>query len=205
MQDRVFNELKKLYLAHGHRLYIVGGTCRDLLLGRPYTDEDFATDATPEEEKVFLPEADFTFSAYGAIRVQVGEIRADVTTLRQEGAYLDHRHPSQIRFVKDPALDVVRRDFTINALYLDEEYTLLDYVGGEKDLQSKLIRFVGIPEKRIQEDPLRIIRAQRFSEVLGFSIEEKSEAAIEKYSYLLSELNPEKIKEEERKGWKRIK
>lgn len=202
MKDIYFDELKKIYNEHGYRLYIVGGTVRDLFLGLPLDDEDFVTDATPDESRAFLPYADYVFAKFGAIRVKVNGKKCDVTTLRIEGEYNDHRHPSSITFIKDPEQDYARRDFTINGMYLDEEYRLLDYCGGKKDLQNKLIRFIGDPEKRIKEDPLRIIRAYRFSEKFGFRIEESSLFAIEKLKYLLSELNPEKIKEEERKGWK---
>jgi tRNA nucleotidyltransferase/poly(A) polymerase len=108
-------------------------------------------------------------------------------------------------FVKTPEEDYVRRDFTINALYLTAENQVLDYCGGQEDLKNKVIRFVGDPEVRVQEDPLRILRAERFAASLSFTIEAKSQAAIDKYRYLIERLNPAKIKEEERKGWKRIK
>lgn len=201
MKDICFDELKKIYAQYGHRLYIVGGTVRDLLLSLPYTDEDFVTDATPSESREFLGKVDYTFAKYGSIRVVVDGRKCDITTLREEGAYNDHRHPAFIRFVRETEKDYVRRDFTINGMYLDEEYGLIDHCGGKADLDNKLIRFIGDPEKRIKEDPLRIIRAERFAKKLGFSIEEKTKKAIDEYRYLLSELNPEKIKEEERKGW----
>lgn len=202
VQEPLFDLLKPLYLANGFRLYIVGGTARDLLLNRPHDDFDFATSATPEEEKAFLPyKTSYVFSKFGAVRAEVESQKVDLTTLREEKGYDDHRHPQVVVFVKDPSLDYRRRDFTINALYLDEEYQILDFVGGMDDLKNKLIRFVGDPTTRIKEDPLRIIRAERFASTLGFGIEEKSLEAITKYRYLLKELNPEKIKEEERKGW----
>lgn len=199
MEDRFFNQLKKLYVSYGYRLYIVGGAARDLLLGRPYVDHDFVTDATPEEEKEFLPDASYVFAKFGSIRLSLEGEEIDITTLREEGAYEDFRHPSRIIFVKDPRIDYKRRDFTINALYLDEEYQLLDYCNGLSDLKTKVIRFIGDPDTRIKEDPLRILRAERFSKVLGFEIEPKTKAAIERNRGLLKELNPEKVKEEERK------
>ena len=199
MKDAIFDELKILYRAHGYRLYLVGGSVRDLLLGRPYTDHDFATDALPEEEKAFLPEASYAFAKYGSIRLMRSGEEVDITTLRQEGAYKDFRHPSKIAFVVDPALDFKRRDFTINALYLDEEYHLLDFCGGYDDLKKGLIRFIGDPDTRLREDPLRLLRAERFSKVLGFEVEEKTKAALERNRDLLKELKPEKIKEEQRK------
>ncbi len=202
MQDAAYNEMKKLFLAKGHRLYIVGGTARDLLLGRAYDDFDFATEATPDEEKAFLPDASYVYAKYGSVRVPYGKSHIDITTLRMEEGYGDYRHPGKVVFVKEPKLDYVRRDFTVNALYLDEEYTLLDYCGGYEDLKARLLRFVGDPSKRIREDPLRIIRAERFAITLGFSLEPQTAKAIAEKRYLLKELNPAKIAEERRKGWK---
>jgi tRNA nucleotidyltransferase (CCA-adding enzyme) len=124
----------------------------------------------------------------------------DITTLREEKGYQDFRHPGTVVFVKDPKQDYRRRDFTINGLYLDEEYSLLDYCGGLADLEHHLIRFIGDPEKRVQEDPLRILRGERFAKSLGFTLEEKTRAAMEKYHDLIQKLNPEKIKEEQRKS-----
>jgi tRNA nucleotidyltransferase (CCA-adding enzyme) len=204
MEDPVFNTLKKLYGAYGFRLYIVGGTARDLLLNRPFADRDYATDATPEEEKTFLPEANYVFAKYGTIKISLEGKEADVTTLRVEDSYQDFRHPGTVRFVKDPKLDYVRRDFTMNALYLDEQYQLLDYCGGLADLQKKIIRFVGDPEKRVQEDPLRILRAFRFADALGFSLAPETAAALTKFAPLVAKLNPEKIKEEKRKALKKV-
>jgi tRNA nucleotidyltransferase (CCA-adding enzyme) len=202
MHEETFNDLKKLFLAQGHRLYIVGGTARDLLLGRPYDDLDFATDATPSEERAFLPDASYIFAQYGSVKVTQDQKPVDITTLRVEEDYRDFRHPGTVVFVKDPKRDYLRRDFTINALYLDEEYALLDYCGGWDDLQAKLLRFVGDPARRVREDPLRIIRAERFALSLGFTIEPKTQKAIDEARDLLKELNPAKIEEERRKGWK---
>jgi tRNA nucleotidyltransferase (CCA-adding enzyme) len=104
--------------------------------------------------------------------------------------------------VKDPILDYVRRDSTVNAMYLDEDYNVIDFSTGQEDLKKKLIRFIGDPYKRIEEDPLRIARAERFAKTLGFEIEEKTQQAIKDKRDLLGKLNPEKLKEEQRKGWK---
>ncbi|MCH4277775.1 MAG: hypothetical protein LKF89_02490 [Bacilli bacterium] len=200
MRDPYFDELKKTYLAAGHRLYIVGGTSRDMLLARPYDDLDFVSDATVDESRLFLKDADFTFAKYGSLRVKVKDKRADVTTLREEGEYFDFRHPSHIKFVRSPEEDYSRRDFTINAIYIDEDYKIIDYVHGLDDLHKGLIRFIGDPYIRIKEDPLRILRAYRFEKVLGFKIEEKSLKAMEELSYLVDKLNKEKVAEEKRKA-----
>ena len=202
MRIEAFDFLKDVFSKNGFHLYVVGGTVRDFLLGKEIIDLDFVTDATPEEEMKFIPEADFTFKKFGAVRYPYKGKHIDITTLRQEGEYNDSRHPSKVTFVKDPKLDYVRRDFTINAMYLDEEYKVIDFSSGQEDLKKKLIRFIGDPVKRIEEDPLRIARAERFAKSLGFEIEEKTLQAIKDKRDLLEKLNPEKLKEEERKGWK---
>jgi len=202
MRIEAFDFLKDVFSKNGFHLYVVGGTVRDFILGKEITDLDFVTDATPEEEMKFIPEADFTFKKFGAVRYPYKGKHIDITTLRQEGEYNDSRHPSKVTFVKDPKLDYVRRDFTINAMYLDEEYKVIDFSSGQEDLKKKLIRFIGDPIKRIEEDPLRIARAERFAKSLGFEIEEKTLQAIKDKRDLLEKLNPEKLKEEERKGWK---
>ncbi len=200
MNKETFTKLVSIFKENGYRLYMIGGTTRDYLLGLDVFDFDFVTDATPEEIKVFLPDADFTFAKFGSVRVKVDGVKVDVTTLRVEEDYEDFRHPGKIRFVKTVDEDYVRRDFTINAIYIDEDFKVIDPSNGLEDLNNKLIRFIGNPEKRIKEDPLRILRAKRFANKLGFKIEENSQKAMEKLSYLLDKLNPDKIKEEERKS-----
>ena len=185
MRIEAFDFLKDVFSKNGFHLYVVGGTVRDFLLGKEITDLDFVTDATPEEEMKFIPEADFTFKKFGAVRYPNKGKHIDITTLRQEGEYNDSRHPSKVTFVKDPKLDYVRRDFTINAMYLDEEYKVIDFSSGQEDLKKKLIRFIGDPVKRIEEDPLRIARAERFAKSLGFEIEEKTLQAIKSKRDLL--------------------
>ncbi len=203
MKIAEFDILKNLFAKNGHSLYIVGGTSRDLLLGKEPDDLDFVTDATPEEEKTFLHDASYHFAKFGSIHLKVNGKLVDITTFRVEGSYDDHRHPSKISFVRDIKEDYVRRDFTINALYLDKDYKVIDFCNGENDLQNRLIRFIGDPNKRIKEDPLRICRAERFATKLGFSIEKETLEAIKNNYRLLDELNPQKLEEEVRKGWVR--
>ena len=200
MNKEIFIKLAELFNSNGYRLYMIGGTTRDYLLGKEVFDYDFVSDATPEEMKSFLKDANYTFAKFGSVKVKVDGVHVDITTLRQEGEYLDYRHPSKITYVKEIEKDYVRRDFTINAIYMDEKFNVIDPSNGVEDLNNKLIRFIGDPEKRIKEDPLRILRAERFAQKLNFVIEEKSLAAIEKYRYLLDKINPEKIKEELRKS-----
>ena len=195
----LFQELADLYSKHGYKLYLVGGSVRDYLLNIPLTDMDAVSDATPEEIKLFLPEADFTFMKYGSIKYNFHGVKFDITTLRKEKQYSDSRHPSQIEFVKDLSIDVIRRDFTINAMYLNDKYEVIDYVNGQEDLKNHTLRMVGNPDERIKEDPLRIIRAIRFSVDYDLSMDEELVKAIENNLSLLDKLNPEKIKQDLRK------
>lgn len=195
MNKTVFDKVALIFNQHGYRLYMVGGATRDYLLDRPILDYDFVTDATPDEMKTFL-EADYTFAKFGTVRIKVNGIKVDITTLRVEDEYKDHRHPSKIRFTRSIKEDYVRRDFTINAIYMDEQYNIIDYCHGLRDLNNKLIRFIGDPVKRIKEDPLRILRAERFEKKLGFTIEEKTFEAIEENRHLIEELNPQKVQAE---------
>ena len=190
----------RLYKEHGHVLYAIGGTSRDALLGFVPSDFDFVTDATPEESKAFLSEADYAFAKFGSIKTKRDGLEIDITTFREEGAYLDFRHPSFVRFVSSPEIDSARRDFTVNALYLDEQGNVLDFHNGLSDLKNGTIRFIGDPAQRIQEDPLRILRAERFARRLGFQIDPLSQKAIDENRHLLAKLNPEKVKSEAKKG-----
>ena len=199
MNKNVFDKVALIFNNNGYRLYMVGGATRDYLLEKPILDYDFVTDATPDEMKVFLPEADYSFARFGTVRIKVNGIKVDITTLRIEDEYVDFRHRSKVTFTKDIKKDYVRRDFTINAIYMDEEYNIIDYCGGLVDLNNKLIRFIGDPDKRIHEDPLRIIRAERFEKKLGFKIEDETFKAIERNRHLIDELNPQKVAAELKK------
>ena len=191
-----FLKLSKEFSAHPFHLYLVGGSVRDLLIKKEIDDFDLATDATPEEMSKFLPGCDMTFAKYGAVKIKRGKETFVITTFRKEGKYDDSRHPSKIIFVKDMKEDSKRRDFTINALYMDDHFKLYDYVGGEEDLKNKTLRMIGNPKKRIKEDPLRILRAARFVIKFDFKIDKKLEKTLIKQAHLLRKLNPEKIKEE---------
>lgn len=199
MRDSRFDELVTQFAHYDKKLYIVGGTSRDLLLARPFTDRDFVTDATPEEMKEIVPDASFAFARFGSVKLGKGTEEVDITTLREEGQYLDYRHPSYIRFIKDLKTDSLRRDFTINALYINKDYEVLDFHHGLNDLKKGIIRFIGDPDRRIQEDPLRILRAERFAKTLHFTLEEETRKAIERNLPLLEKLNPAKIAEEKAK------
>lgn len=199
MKNELFTFLDGLFKENGFSIFEVGGSVRDSLLGIDVFDFDFATDATPEEMIKFLPDANAAFAKYGCIKYKGEHGRAEITTFRIENDYKDFRHPGSIKFVKTLEEDYKRRDFTINALYKNINGKIFDPSNGLVDLKSKVIKFIGDPYKRIKEDPLRIIRAQRFAKKLSFKIDEESQKAIDELSYLLEKLNPQKISEEEKK------
>ena len=199
MARELFNFLNRIFKENGFSIFEVGGSVRDELLGLEVFDFDFATDATPNEMMKFMPDTNDTFAKYGCIKYKGEFGRAEITTFRVEESYDDFRHPNKIKFVKSLEEDYKRRDFTINAIYKDINGNLFDPSNGLSDLKNKVVRFIGDPQKRIKEDPLRILRAKRFAIKLSFKIEEKTQKAIDEFSYLLEKLNPEKIKEEERK------
>ena len=192
----LFLELARLYSSKGFSLYMVGGSVRDYLLNIPLTDMDLVTDATPEEEKEFLENADYTFERFGTIKLKYKNVKFDITTFRKEAGYVDLRHPNVVFFTKDIEEDFPRRDLTINALYLDQNLQVIDYVDGQKDLKNRIIKMVGDPLTRIKEDPLRIIRVYRFALDLDFNIDPTLEQLIIGNKNLLTNLRKEKIVEE---------
>ncbi len=163
---------------NGHQAYLVGGCVRDLLLGREPADFDVTTDATPEEVMRIFPETYAVGAQFGVVLVptlrSTGEAASsepsdhadaiEVATFRSDVGYSDGRHPDHVQFSKDPQTDVQRRDFTINGLLLDPlTDKVLDFVGGRQDLEAKIIRTIGDPERRFAEDKLRMLRAVRFA------------------------------------------
>lgn len=203
--NEIFDYLKQIFNQHFFHLYMIGSTSRDYLLNRQIEDYDFVTDARPEEVLSFLKCND-TFAKYGSLSLKINDKHCDIVTLREEGEYLDFRHPSFVKFIKDPNIDYNRRDFTINAIYIDENYQILNVSKqGEKDLKDSILRFIGNPEIRIKEDPLRILRAKRFICEYNLKVEKNTSIALKDYEYLLSKISKGKILEEERKLQKIVK
>ena len=195
-----FLELSEKFENNGLSLFLVGGTVRDYLLEIPLSDMDAVTDATPEEMKRFLPDLQMTFARFGSVVFKTKKkVKFDITTMRAEKAYSDSRHPAEISFVKDLNIDVKRRDFTVNALYMDKNLKVIDLVDGVKDIKSHTLRMVGDPEIRLKEDPLRIIRALRFSADYDLKIEPSLSNAIKNNIGLLEKLNIEKINQDIKK------
>jgi len=191
-----YKELAYIFKNHGFKLCIVGGTVRDFLLNLPLGDLDLVTDATPKDMSGFLINADYTFERFGFVKLLFNEYKFDITTLRKECAYKDSRHPSKIEFVNSLEEDVVRRDFTCNGLYMDENLNIYDFVNGQKDIKNKILKTIGKADKRIKEDPLRIIRAVRFSLTYKFEICEELLNAIKHNKDILKLINQKKINED---------
>ena len=197
--NAIFDNLKELFNKNGFRLYMIGSASRDYLLNKEIKDYDFVTDATPIEIAKFL-DCDLTFSRFGCVKYKLNNKHIDIVTLRKESDYEDNRHPNKIIFIKDINEDYKRRDLTINAIYIDENYKILDVSKqGYEDLKNHKLRFIGDPLKRIKEDPLRILRAKRFALEYNLDIEESVKKILKENEYLLNELNKAKIDEELRK------
>lgn len=186
--------LKRLHEA-GHQAGLVGGCLRSLLLGQTPKDYDIATSATPEEVRSVFRDRPIhgAGETFGTLIVLHQGEPFEITTFRTEGAYTDHRHPDHLAFGRDLLEDLKRRDFTINGLYYDADQGLVDPFGGRKDLSQGILRAIGDPMERFQEDPLRILRALRFAALLGFRIEGKTHQALLDLYPLLDHLSKERI------------
>lgn len=181
--------------SNGFSAYAVGGALRDMILGREATDYDIATSALPEETKKVFKDCRVveTGIAHGTVTVVLDGEPYEITTFRTESGYADFRRPDKVSFVTDIKEDLFRRDFTMNAIAYSEKEGIIDHFGGVADIERKTIKTVGNPIKRFTEDALRIIRALRFSSVLGFEIEKNTSEAIFEISDNLSKIAPERI------------
>ncbi|MFC4078057.1 CCA tRNA nucleotidyltransferase [Salinithrix halophila] len=177
----------------GYQAYLVGGCVRDRLMGREPADWDVATDACPDTVQALFPWTVPTGLRHGTVSVLHKKGMTEVTTFRREGAYTDHRRPDAVVFMTDLSKDLARRDFTINAMAEDRRGRLYDPFKGQQDLKQKQIRAVGEPDHRFTEDALRMVRALRFAAQLEFSIEEKTEAAIQRSKCHLTSLAVERV------------
>ncbi|MGA9977040.1 MAG: CCA tRNA nucleotidyltransferase [Candidatus Sulfotelmatobacter sp.] len=207
-----------------HQAYLVGGCVRDLLLGREPKDYDVATNATPEQVMTIFPETYAVGAQFGVVlvpmpespparevasnvctensdRVDVGASTharsVEVATFRSDIGYSDGRHPDEVRFSQDPREDVARRDFTINGMLLDPvSGEVLDFVGGRGDLEDKIVRAIGDPEKRFAEDKLRMLRAVRFAARFEYTIEPATFSAIQKLAREIQVVSRERVRDE---------
>ena len=179
--------------AHGFEAYAVGGCVRDSILGRMPDDWDITTSATPSQVKELFQRTVDTGIAHGTVTVLIGNHACEVTTYRIDGTYSDGRHPDDIRFAGSLKEDLLRRDFTINAMAYNEKEGLIDLYGGMNDLQRKKISCVGDPTARLSEDALRILRAIRFSAQLHFGIDRMTALAIMDQAPNLARISAERI------------
>jgi putative nucleotidyltransferase with HDIG domain len=180
----------------GHSAYVVGGSLRDVLLGRPPADWDMTTDARPERIVALFPGAVYE-NRFGTVAVRRDAETFEITTFRSDHDYADFRRPHRVEFGETIEVDLARRDFTVNALAWggrpDEPLGLVDPYGGRADLEGRLLRAVGDPEARFGEDALRMIRAVRLGATLGFEIEPATLAAIETQAELVRHLSGERV------------
>ncbi len=200
----------------GHVAYLAGGCVRDELLGEHPQDYDVATDATPDQVRGLFQRVNEVGVSFGVLLVTRSGVTVEVATFREEGEYSDRRRPDDVRFADAPS-DARRRDFTINALFLDPlapaathfdraegppfgvQGEVIDFVGGLDDLRARLIRAVGDPDRRLSEDDLRALRAVRFSARFGFEIEPETARAIRRHAGELVGVSPERIGHEMRR------
>jgi poly(A) polymerase len=213
------NSIVSTLRERGHQAYLVGGCVRDLLLGRDPADYDVATDAKPDEVMRIFPETYAVGAQFGVVLVPVPKSQrrdpknesfteecalghhhkscVEVATFRCDVGYSDGRHPDEVRFTRDPREDVQRRDFTINGLLLDPiKNTVLDYVAGQDDLKSKIIRAIGDPAVRFAEDKLRMLRAVRFAARFEYAIHPATLASIQTPASQINQVSRERVRDE---------
>lgn len=181
---------------NGYEAFIVGGCVRDSLLGKAPKDWDITTNALPEKLKSFFEKTVDTGIKHGTVTVLINNQQFEVTTYRVDGKYSDNRRPENVYFTSSLKEDLGRRDFTINSMAYHPSQGLMDFFQGKTDLENRLIRAVGIPGERFNEDALRMLRAVRFSAQLDFEIEPSTLKAIKDNSFLIQRISAERIRDE---------
>lgn len=177
----------------GFQAYLVGGCVRDALMGKTPKDFDIATSATPEQVQDLFENTYPVGIKHGTVLVKEKDSQAEVTTFRKESGYTDFRHPTEVEFIHNIEDDLARRDFTINAIAYSPKTGLVDPFHGQEDLKKGIIRAVGDPKKRFEEDALRMLRAFRFMGRYGFTMDEKTREAIEEKAPLVENLAAERV------------
>ncbi len=177
----------------GFEALLAGGCVRDMLLGRRAKDYDVVTSAHPEQITGLFRRTIQIGAKFGVVMVLIGKQQVEVATFRTESGYADGRHPDQVRF-SGAAQDASRRDFTVNGMFYDPiQKKLLDFVGGRKDLRQKILRTIGLPDRRLEEDFLRMLRAVRFATQLDFTIEEHTWKAVKRHADKITRISGERI------------
>src|SRR5436190_8701533 len=188
-------EIVKRLRSAGHVAYLAGGCVRDLLLGLEPKDYDVATDAPPERVRKLFNNTQAVGAAFGMILVRLGGSQIEVATFHADMEYEDGRRPVGVRFTSAEE-DAKRRDFTINGLFLDPiDDRVIDYVGGQDDLSAKILRAIGEPNHRFEEDHLRLLRAVRFASRFGLIIHPTTADAIASHAPSLTRISPERVGE----------
>jgi poly(A) polymerase len=209
-------EIVRTLRQHGHQAYFTGGCVRDLLLTREPADYDVATDATPQQVMQIFPQTYAVGEQFGVVLIPPAEINGEtgtlarqsernerskqaveVATFRADIGYSDGRHPDEVRFTKDSQEDAQRRDFTINGMMLDPATNeILDFVGGQDDLKKGIIRAIGDPNRRFEEDKLRMLRAVRFAARFNYQIDPATMQAIQNLAPKIHQVSAERVREE---------
>ena len=182
--------------SRGFKAYIVGGFVRDYILGISSNDIDITTSATPKDIKEIFEDSCLPSEDYGSVTVMMKGIRFEITTFRKEIGYIDNRRPAEIKYIDDLYEDLLRRDFTINTICMDEHGEIVDLLNGQEDLEKRIIKTVGVSKVRFEEDVLRILRAVRFATILDFKLDGEVVEAIKDTRELLSSLSYNRKKEE---------
>ena len=190
------NDIIEELMQHGYEAYVVGGCVRDMVLGREPEDWDITTSAMPEAVKKIFRRTVDTGIVHGTVTVLMDKDHYEVTTYRLDGEYEDSRHPKLVSFTSSLTQDLMRRDFTINAMAYNEKEGFIDLYGGMEDIQKRLIRCVGSAGERFEEDALRILRAVRFSAQLDFKIENGTLQAMKEKTANLDKISAERIRTE---------
>jgi len=193
---RLARRAVEILQAAGHSAFWAGGCVRDHLLNRDPKDYDIATSARPEQVAGVFPGSRLVGKSFGVVLAPVEDVYFEVATFREDADYRDGRRPESVRF-SDAGADARRRDFTVNAMFLDPvSGMLLDYIGGRPDLDARLIRCVGDPSPRFQEDHLRMLRAVRLAMSLEFTVEPRTADALRRHAALLSRISAERVRDE---------
>src|SRR6184192_2592813 len=194
--EKTAREIAERLRARGHVAYFAGGCVRDMVRGLAAKDFDIATDATPDIVQKIFSHTYAVGAHFGVVVAVENEFNFEVATFRSDGAYLDHRHPVDVRF-SSPEEDAKRRDFTINGMFFDPaKNEVIDFVGGRDDLKAKLVRAIGDPAARFAEDRLRMLRAVRFATVLDYKVDNPTWDALVASAASINEISAERIREE---------
>ncbi len=189
-------DLARRLQAAGHTAYFAGGCVRDELLGQDPHDYDIATDATPPEVLTLFPRAQYVGAHFGVVVVHEGGAMFEIATFRTDGSYRDGRRPESVTFAT-PREDAQRRDFTVNGMFLDPaDGRVIDYVGGRADLESRVLRAIGDPVQRFQEDRLRLLRAVRFAASLHYQMDPATWTALRSEASSITGISIERVRDE---------